>query len=51
MFELHQKILDSPLSVGSTPYGESVVVVSLSGEMDRSNVASSAMPIDYCPAE
>jgi len=46
MFELHQKVHDGPLSVRSTPYGDGVVVVSLIGELDRSNVASAATVIE-----
>jgi anti-anti-sigma factor len=46
VFELHQKVYDGPLAVSSTPYGEGVVVVSLGGELDRSNVATAASVIE-----
>jgi anti-sigma B factor antagonist len=46
MFELHQKVLDGPLTVRSTPYGDGVVIVSLVGELDGSTVASAATVIE-----
>jgi stage II sporulation protein AA (anti-sigma F factor antagonist) len=46
MFELHQKVLDGPLTVRSTPYGDGVVIVSLDGELDGSTVASAATVIE-----
>ena len=39
--ERHQEDwIDGPLSVRSNRYGEDVIVVSLGGELDRSNVAT-----------
>ena len=39
--------IDGPLSVRSNRYGEDVIVVSLGGELDRSNVAT-AKGIEGC---
>jgi anti-sigma B factor antagonist len=46
MFDLHQKVIDGPLTVCSTPYGDGVIVVSLIGELDNANVATAAMTIN-----
>ena len=45
MFELHQKVIDGPLAVRSTPYGDWSIVVSLAGELDGSTVATAARAI------
>jgi anti-sigma B factor antagonist len=46
VFDLHQKVIDGPLTVCSTPYGDGVIVVSLIGELDNANVATAARAID-----
>jgi anti-anti-sigma factor len=50
VFDLHQKVTGGPLTVRSTPYGDWVIVVSLIGELDNSNVACAARAVNHALA-